>query len=94
MQYTLVRHKVADYAKWKPLFDEHGAARKANGCSGHKLFRNTDDPNELLILLEIDDSEKVRQFAQSEDLREAMQRSGVADQPDMYYLDEIERVSY
>jgi heme-degrading monooxygenase HmoA len=94
MQYALVRHKVADYDKWKTAFDEHGAARKASGMSGHQLWRNIDDPNELLILVEVDDLEKVRQFVQSEDLREAMQRSGVADQPDMYILEEIERKSY
>jgi heme-degrading monooxygenase HmoA len=94
MQYALVRHKVADYDKWKPAFDEHAAARKANGMSGHQLWRNLDDPNELLILIEVDDLEKGRQFAQSEDLRKAMQRSKVADQPDIYFLDEIERKSY
>jgi heme-degrading monooxygenase HmoA len=94
MQYALVRHKVADYDKWKPSFDEHGTTRKANGISGHQLWRNIDDPNELLILVEVDDLEKVRQFVQSNDLQEAMQRSGVADQPDMYILDEIERKSY
>jgi len=94
MQYALVRHKVADYNKWKPAFDEHGAARKANGICGHQLWRNIDDPNEILILVEVDDLEKVRQFVQSDDLQEAMQRSGVADRPDMYILDEIERKSY
>ncbi len=45
MPYILVRHKVEDYAKWKPVFDEHGAARKAIGSKGGYLFRNIDDPN-------------------------------------------------
>jgi hypothetical protein len=36
--------------------------------------------------------EKARQFAQSEDLRETMQRAGVADQPDVYFLEEVEHV--
>ena len=93
MQYALVRHKVADYPKWKPVFDEHDSTRKANGFKGHQLFCNADDPNELIILLEVDDLEKARQLVQSADLREAMQRSGVADQPDIYFLDEVERVS-
>ncbi|MFQ5924694.1 MAG: antibiotic biosynthesis monooxygenase family protein [Dehalococcoidia bacterium] len=93
MPYILVRHKVADYAKWKPLFDEHGAARKAAGSKGGHLFRNADDPNELLILVEGDDLEKMRQFIQSEDLRETMQRGGVSDRPDVYFLDEVERFS-
>jgi hypothetical protein len=42
----------------------------------------------LVILLEWDDLEKARQFAQSEDLRQTMQRAGVLDQPDVYFLNE------
>ena len=31
MPYVLVRHTVADYAAWKPIYDEHTNTRKANG---------------------------------------------------------------
>jgi hypothetical protein len=55
MQYALIRHKVTDYDLWKPIFDEHGAARKANGISGHQLFRNINDQSEVIILVEVDD---------------------------------------
>ena len=93
MPYVLVRHKVEDYAKWKPFFDQHGATRQASGSLGGRLFRNANDPNELVVLFEWDDLEKARQFAQSNDLREIMQRAGVADQPDIYFLEEVEHVS-
>lgn len=69
MSYLLVRHKVQDYAKWKPIFDGHAATRKANGSKGGQLFRSADNPNEVVILLEWDDVKKARQFAQSADLR-------------------------
>jgi uncharacterized protein (DUF1330 family) len=93
MPYILVRHKVEDYTKWKPVFDEHGAARKTIGSKGGYLFRNIDDPNEVVMYMEVDDLEKARQFVQSEDLRQAMERSGVADQPDVYFLDLVDRPS-
>jgi len=92
MPYLLVRHKVEDYAKWKPIFDQVGATRQASGSQGGQLFRNAHDPNELVALFEWDDIEKARQFAQSEDLRQAMQRAGVSDQPDIYFLEEVEHV--
>ena len=92
MPYILVRHKVADYARWKPIFDEHGAMRKAGGCKGGQLFRSATDPNELVILLQWDDLEKARQFVQSQDLREAMQRAGVVDKPDIFFLEGVEHV--
>jgi heme-degrading monooxygenase HmoA len=92
MPYLLIRHKVADYPKWKSAFDEHGATRQANGSRGGQLFRNANDPNELIILFDWDDLERARQFTQSEDLRQAMQRAGVADQPDIYFLETAEHL--
>ena len=53
-------------------------------------MRDSDDPNELLILVEWDSLENARRFANAGDLREAMQRAGVADQPDVYFLEEVE----
>lgn len=92
MAYILVRHKVADFATWKPVFDGHAATREAQGSKGGRLLRNADDPNELVILFEWDDLEQARQFAQSDDLRQTMQRAGVADRPDVYFLEEVEQV--
>ena len=92
MPYMLVRANVEDYEKWKPGFDEHSTSREENGSKGGRLFRTADDPNEVVILLEWDNLENARQFTQSEDLREAMQRHGVVGQPDMYFLEEVEEV--
>jgi hypothetical protein len=91
--YVLVRHKVQDYTKWKLLFDQDATNRKAIGSKGGYLFRNIDNPNEVVILLDTDDLAKVRQFIQSDDLRETMQQGGVSDQPDVYFLNEVEQVS-
>jgi hypothetical protein len=44
-----------------------------------------------VIFVEMDDLEKARQFVQSEDLRQAMERGGLADQPDVYFLDLVDR---
>lgn len=93
MPYLLVRHRVEDYARWRTVFDEHGVNRQSGGSRGGHLFRNADDPNELLILFEWDELEKARQFTQSDDLRQAMQRAGVSDRPDIYFLDEVEQLS-
>jgi hypothetical protein len=93
MAYILVRHKVNDYNKWKPVFDEHGAVRKTIGSKGGYLFRNIDDPNEVVMCIEADDVEKAREFVKSEDLRQTMERSGVVDQPDIFFLDLVERPS-
>jgi heme-degrading monooxygenase HmoA len=74
--YTLLRHKVEDYERWKPVFDEHRPTFKQSGSKGGRLLRNADDPNEIIILLEWDDLANARQFYGSDDLRETMQRAG------------------
>jgi len=90
MSYMLVRHKVEDYSKWKPIFDEHGAVRKTAGCKGGIVFRNSDAPNEVIILFKWDNKENARKFSEAADLRETMQKAGVIDKPDIYFLDEAD----
>lgn len=88
MPNLLIRHKVADFATWKRCFDEHGISRRANGSRGGRILRNAADPNEVLILLTWDDLDRARLFVDSDDLHEAMVRSGVVDQPDVWFLQE------
>lgn len=93
MPYLLIRHTVQDFEQWKSVFDAHSVTRQANGSRGGQLFRNADDPNELIVLLEWDVLEKAREFAQSEELREVMRRAGVVDRPIIAFLKDGEQAS-
>ena len=93
MAYLLVRHKVKDFSEWKSGFDAHASFRKKGGSKGGYLFRNEDDPNEVIVVLKWDDLEKARTFANSEELKKTMEKVGVIDKPDIYFLDEVERPS-
>lgn len=86
MPYLLVRHKVADFSKWKPAYYAHSPARQKAGLKEEHLLRNTDDPNEVILLFEAEDLQKAKEFGASADLREAMQDAGVVDKPDIYFL--------
>jgi hypothetical protein len=90
--YSLLRHKVEDYERWKPVFDGHTPTFMQSGSNGGWLLRNAEDPNEIVILLEWDNLENALQFYGSDDLRETMGRAGVADQPDLYFFEEVEEV--
>jgi hypothetical protein len=85
MTQLLVHHKVQDYAAWRPVFDEMGAVRAQNGSTGAQVFRNAADSNEIVIIADLDNA---RQYAQSPELREAMQRAGVVSQPEVLFLEE------
>jgi hypothetical protein len=92
MSFVIFRTKVADYARWKPIFDADGANRQAGGSKGGQLFRSADDPNEVVMLFEWD-LEKARQFSQSEELRAKMQEAVVLGPPDVYFLKDGEQLA-
>lgn len=56
------------------------------GLKEEHLLRNTDDPNEVVLLFKAKDIQKAKEFASSADLREVMQSAGVVDKPDIYFL--------
>ena len=90
----MVKHKVEDFEKWKSIYDEHGAMRKKLGSKGAFAYRNSNDPNEMIIISKWDNMESAKNFAESENLKNAMKKSGVISKPEVYYLDEIERTPY
>jgi len=86
MIHMLVRHKVADFSKWKSVYDAHSSARQKAGLEEEHLLRNAEDPNEVILLFSAEDLDKAKAFAASDDLRQAMQKAGVSDKPDVYFL--------
>ena len=92
MPSLLVRHQVQDYDRWRPLFDQHAEVRKSYGIKSGWLMRSADNPNEIILYFEVEDVARARQFAQSDNLREVMQQAGVADQPDLYFFEQEERI--
>jgi heme-degrading monooxygenase HmoA len=76
-----VRHKVADFKKWKVVYDEHDATRKQYGCKKSEVFTNAQDPNEVLVITEWDSKEAAAKFDESANLKEAMQHAGVVSVP-------------
>ena len=89
MTYMFVRHKVADFEKWKEVFDSHSEAQLESGLKVEKILRNMEDPNEVFLLLEVTDMEKAKAFISSPDVPEAVEKSGMIDEhPDLYFLTE------
>ncbi len=93
MPALLIRHRVTDYPAWKRVFDEQESTRWSNGCRGGQVFRNADDPGEMLILLAWDDLMRARLYSQSDELLESMKRAGVTDDPDMWFLEQTGEVA-
>lgn len=91
MPALLIRHRVTDFDTWEPDFAADADTRRAHGCRDARLFQDARDPTQILILLDWDDLERARLFAQSDDLRASMTRNDVTDEPDLWLLEETDR---
>ena len=88
MIHMVVRHKVAEYGRWKESFDAQLGMRKASGETGFRLFVSVDDPREVTVVSDWESLERARRFAASDDLKQAMQRAGVVGDPDVRFLED------
>ena len=73
------RSRVEDYARWKTVYQAGEAARQAAGWRDQEVFRNPDDLNEIVILTEVDDVERARAYAESEEVRRRQRASGLLE---------------
>lgn len=88
MPALLIRERVSDYAWWRRAFTEQAYARIANGCLQEQVFRNPDDPSELIVILTWDSLVRARLFSQSDDLLESMGRGDGTPRPEIWLLEE------
>jgi hypothetical protein len=79
---------VKNYSKWRPAFDRrHPGAQKSAGLTNPRVFRSSDDKNEVIILFDTEDTKRAKDFAASPDLRETMAKAGVMDSPTVHFLE-------
>ena len=90
----IVQHTVRDYDTWKAVFDEHEPDRAKFGCTGHTLYRGTDDPNNVTIFMRYESRERADAFMKDPSLREAMEKGGVISEPRATWVDEQEACTY
>jgi len=55
--------------------------RKKLGSKGAFVFRNSKDPNEMIVMSQWEDIESAKNFAESESLKNAMEKAGVMNNP-------------
>jgi hypothetical protein len=84
----IVRHTVKDFDVWKPIYQDHEAMRQRYGISESGLYRDVEKPNDVVLVFRVEDIERAREFGQTADLRDAMQRAGVVSEPSFWLLED------
>jgi hypothetical protein len=75
----LCRNRVADFSKWKAIFDSHTQAHRAAGLRLRDLWRNLQEPNNVFFVFEVESLDKARAFVSDPAAAEAGKTSGVLD---------------
>ncbi len=78
-----VEHKVADFEKFKTVYDQHDSMRQAHGVHSYVIGRGVNDANMVFVALKADDMAKAKAFAKDASLKKAMQKAGVTGTPNM-----------
>lgn len=84
-----IKHKVADYAKWRMAYDAHDSIRKMYGITHFVMGRGMDDPNTIIIIDKMDDVMKAKEFSAMPDLKALMKKAGVVSAPEFSFYDVI-----
>ena len=78
---VIVRHKVANFAKWMVAYDGHDSARLAAGLHSYVIARDEPDTNMVMLAMKSDDLAKAKAFSKDPGLKKAMQKGGVVGAP-------------
>jgi hypothetical protein len=73
--------KVKDYTAWRTGYDGHEKSRVSAGITNGRVFRNAQDQNDVVILQDVADVAKARTWLGSDEMKAAMQQSGVVGSP-------------
>jgi len=82
----IVRHEVANYAKWRPVFDADSANQLAAGLTNPRVYQAAGDPGDVTILFDMADLAKAQAFGASDALKAAMMKAGVTGKPEVSFL--------
>ena len=88
MAVMLAQHTVKDYKAWKTVYDSLVDLRASSGELSDQILRDASDPNKLTLMFKWDSLDNARKYAQSPELRSAMEKAGVLGPPTISFLNE------
>jgi hypothetical protein len=93
MPFVLIQHNVANYDRFEPVYRDDEARRQRSGSKGGTVYRNAADPNNIIVVFEWDTVERAQAFANSYELKEAVEWAGDATPPRAIVMEEFLRTN-
>jgi heme-degrading monooxygenase HmoA len=92
MATMIAKMRVANFERWKEDFESMTGLRGKSGWIEHRVVRDATDPNVVTVISRVSDLDSAKRYGQSNELRDAMKRSGVLSPPEIAFCeDESER---
>ena len=82
-----VRHRVADYAAFRRVYDFLGVTRVAHKVTTDAVYRAVGDPSDITVTHDFVTIEAARAFAASPELAAMMRDAGVLGAPMVWFGD-------
>jgi hypothetical protein len=77
--------KVKDFNAWQTSYNGNEKNRTSAGITNGSVFRNAQDPNDVVILQDVADVAKARTWLGSDEMKSTMQQSGVLGSPSIRF---------
>ncbi|UTB32226.1 MAG: antibiotic biosynthesis monooxygenase [Methanobacterium sp. ERen5] len=94
MIYLMAIQKVEDFNRWKEVFDKHSTKRRVMGSKGAEILRDSNRPNEIVVITKWEDEDTAKKFSSSNDLKKVMKKAGVVGFPELRFLDDIKQTEH
>jgi len=82
-----VQLTIGDYAKWRPVFDKHKPLRDKADIKTVRVYRDADNPKEIIVWGETGDAAKARAALGGDEIKNAMKEAGVVGPPKIHVID-------
>ena len=94
MPYVLIHHRVADYERFRAVFDDDAERRRRLGSKGGRLLRSTVGSNDFFALFEWDDVENAREFVDAYETQEAFEWVLPVEEIRTFILEDVDMVDF
>jgi hypothetical protein len=77
---------IEDYAKWRSVFDKRKSVREKEGVRSERVYRNPDNPREIIVWLDVADVAKMLEEIGGPESKAAMREAGVVGPPKIHVI--------
>ncbi|MDX1662512.1 MAG: antibiotic biosynthesis monooxygenase [Candidatus Promineifilaceae bacterium] len=94
MATLFAKHSVDAFGAWKRVYDEFQAKRREMGVQGASVHRDVEDENVVTVIHRFADTDAAAAFAESEELKAAMDEAGVVGRPEIWITEDVEQTAH